>query len=167
MRFLLEYDLSTFKVSEMPATLAKTEQKLQMLGSGEMFCYWALQRGSFYVSPHHHFYYDAPGTEHFWQEFRSTQYVYECYEHWHRRENTRQRKIVQARFAKILTKFGDKRRPSGNAEISVSGSKASRPPGYWFSDLYTARRNFEKAFGLPGIDWDDPNTEPLVVTSPF
>ena len=84
----------------MPATLAKTEQKLQMLGSGELFCYLALQRGSFFISPHYNFYVDAPGTEHFWEEFRSTQYVYECYEHWHRRENTRQRKIDQSRFAK-------------------------------------------------------------------
>lgn len=167
LNFLLEYDLSTFNIRKIPATLAKTEQKLHMLRSGELFCYWALQRGSFYILPHSSFYLDAPGTEHSWREFRATQYIYECYEHWHRREHNRQRKLDQASFAKILIKFGDKRRPSGDESISVSGSKANRPSGYWFGDLDTARSKFGVAFNLPGINWDDPNSEPLMEDTPF
>lgn len=167
LNYLLEYDLSTFNIRKIPATLAKTEQKLHMLKSGELFCYWALQRGSFYIPPYSSFYLDAPGTEHSWQEFRSTQYIYECYEHWHRREHCRQRKLDQANFAKILIKFGDKKRPSGDEYISVSGSKANRPSGYWFGDLDTARSKFSISFNLANIIWDDPNSEPLIEETPF
>jgi hypothetical protein len=167
LKFLLEYDLSTFNIRKIPATLAKTEQKLHMLRSGELFCYWALQRGSFYVLSYSSFYLVVPGTEHSWREFRATQYIYECYEHWHRREHNKQRKLDQASFAKILIKFGDKKRPSGEEQISLSGSKANRPSGYWFGDLDTARSKFGVAFHLPGMHWDDPNSEPVIEETPF
>jgi len=169
LRFLQEYDISNFNIRCIPATVAKTEQKLQMLNTGERFCYWALQRGSFasefcrtrgnYVSGAGYEEYLDDWIEHLegWHQFRTTQILYACYEEWHKNERSRQRKLDLANFSKVLNKFAKPKRPRSTEVINLGGWMGERARGYQFGNLDEARARFLKGLNLPGIVWEDPH----------
>ena len=140
-----------------------------MLNNGEQFCYWALQRGSFapeflqtrgeYLNGLGYDKYLINWTEHQegWHQFRTTQFLYECYEAWHANERSRQRKLDRANFAKILKKFADPNRPRNEEVINLRGWMGEGARGYQFVNLDEARARVSKGLNLPGIVWEDPN----------
>ena len=128
-----------------------------MLDSGGQFILWALQRGAFYRA-----YDKAELNEYsYWNQFCTTQLLYDCYERWHNKERIRRQKLDQRKLGELFTRFADPSRPAGNHTISIVGEIGERPPGYQFGTLEAARKRFEEGFGLSHIVWGDPNAAPI------
>ena len=141
---MLQYDVSNFDIRDIPETTARTEQKEFLFDTGMEFIAWSLRRGCFYDG----YAYENRHDFFEWHEFLSTQLLFSFYEHWHKNERPRGRKLRQNELGERLTKFLSSSRPSGDSIINIRRDKGERPHGYKFESLQETRKSFEKAFHL-------------------
>lgn len=165
---LLNRDLTTFDIRNVPQTDALRAQKTLSLTSLASWWLAVLERGYVYISK-----LDTPLFAE-WQPFYSTQLLCRSYQQWCdlTRRHTRNSEVELGMF---MSKFASRRRPRGkhpvgeieypDRELLKAGGSLSehgvsyrdRPPGYLCGTLKEARGAFEAAY--PGVidKWSAPD----------